>query len=504
MLSLYPLSNLTRFRNRNNIFTNCINLVQGDNNIQVPAILLAARSPSIEEQLQNTDDTLPLNIDIPTDLVKLDTCVDLIYGQSVKITVDICPSIYEFGKCVKIYEMSVSVIAFLRNYLIVTCDKFWDIYATASEQGNNQVVGKLFVDVISSYLDSGDGPFFMQCTKLSFQDTDKVKLIVGLLAKVDDRRILHEVLALPLFAYKFFKLRARISSSDSAKYLETVICSICEYIQNYQDTTFIIEEDRAIFSKTIDYLMRWCPDGDIKLSVINSKIKFESLIIDPVALSTTERDRNWNRIRALTCPSTTYDTIKKFIDHYREQTAGTRIHPCVVMEIVLKWWRVSRFGHNLDTDLIRPLITEINGVSNDWYTSVCNDKRYSPLMNSVRIEAQNTVSSFISFDIIRNEYNLNLLKECIRTMSYAPVQLTDIKCSDNMNIHTQDLPAFRYTPALCPPYGHINHHWFIRTTNPTRHVSFIIDSMEELLRLADAKSTSLVSLDIMPPLNIRQ
>ena len=46
-------------------------------------------------------------------------------------------------------------------------------------------------------------------------------------------------------------------------------------------------------------------------------------------------DLNWERVQQLTSPTTPYDLIKDFTEN-----AGTGIHPCVVVEIALKWWSV--------------------------------------------------------------------------------------------------------------------------------------------------------------------
>ena len=78
------------------------------------------------------------------------------------------------------------------------------------------------------------------------------------------------------------------------------------------------------------------------------------------------KDLNWERVEQLTSPTTSYVAIKYFTEN-----AGTGIHPCVVVEIVLKWWRVRTDREHVDMSFITPLITTIQNVSTEWYHSVC-------------------------------------------------------------------------------------------------------------------------------------
>ena len=87
------------------------------------------------------------------------------------------------------------------------------------------------------------------------------------------------------------------------------------------------------------------------------------------------KDLNWERVEKLTSPTTSYIAIK-----YLTENAGTGIHPCVVVEIVLKWWRVRTDREHVDMSFMTPLIMTIQNVSSKWYYSVCRDKRYEDLM----------------------------------------------------------------------------------------------------------------------------
>ena len=67
----------------------------------------------------------------------------------------------------------------------------------------------------------------------------------------------------------------------------------------------------------------------------SSQTTFSSTFISqliPTYGSFTVKDLNLERVKQLTSRTTSYDVIKDFTTH-----AGTGIHPCVVVEIVLKW-----------------------------------------------------------------------------------------------------------------------------------------------------------------------
>ena len=68
--------------------------------------------------------------------------------------------------------------------------------------------------------------------------------------------------------------------------------------------------------------------------------------------------------------------------------------------------------------------------------------------------------------------------DCISRGDGTPVQLEDLRCTDNMERYRQSVPAFRYHAAVFPPYGDTKHHWFIRI--PYKYVSLITDSKEEI------------------------
>ena len=188
--------------------------------------------------------------------------------------------------------------------------------------------------------------------------------------------------------------------------------------------------------------------------------------------SSSIKDLNWERVEKLTSPTTPYEAIKYFTEN-----AGTGIHPCVVVEIVLKWWRVRADREHVDMSFITPLITTIQNVSSGWYDFVCKDERYNGLMRT-----HNNIPTALRINYIyySSNYNRRVLRDCVSKGNGTPVQFKDFVCSNNMERYRQSVPAFRYNAAVFPPYGDTKHHWYIRIVGPDKHVSLIPDSKEEI------------------------
>ena len=193
------------------------------------------------------------------------------------------------------------------------------------------------------------------------------------------------------------------------------------------------------------------------------------------------------RVKQVTSRTTSYDAIKDFTTH-----AGTGIHPCVVVEIVLKWWRVRTDTEHVDMSFITLLITTIQNVSSMWYNSVCMDERYKGLMKTLDIPKPKA-ARYIYYrahirDVLDNRAhnnNARVLKDCISKGDGTPAQLEGLICSDNMERYRDSVPAFTYNAAVFPPYGDTKHHWYISTYGPDKHVSLITYSREEILDYID-------------------
>ena len=143
--------------------------------------------------------------------------------------------------------------------------------------------------------------------------------------------------------------------------------------------------------------------------------------------ATSIKDLNWERVKQLTSPTTSYEYIKYFTEH-----AGTGIHPCVVVEIVLKWWSVRTDRDHVGMSFIKPLITTIQNVSSQWFYHVCYDERYKGLMKTLDIPTH-TTSRYMCYRISGNNNNKRNLKDCISKGVGTPAQLKGLKYSRSMD-----------------------------------------------------------------------
>ena len=63
----------------------------------------------------------------------------------------------------------------------------------------------------------------------------------------------------------------------------------------------------------------------------------------------------------------------------------------------------------------------------------------------------------------------------------------DIQCSDNMSVYKDIVPAFRYNPAVVPPYTINNGHWYIvckyehNDVTAMNFISFITDTQQDII-----------------------
>ena len=370
MLSLTPLGDLTRFR-RSNV-KNEAYLITEDVSIKVHGIILAARSAKIEVMLEESEN-IPA-VEFSDDLTGLEDCLDLVYGGSVEIREDNFKTIYKFGKLFQICEMMESVLSWIA--VSVTYDKFWSVYL---ELKNLHDDNSVFVDIIKGYL-SVDGDNFVEpITELCrSQDSNTITAVVELLSRIYDIRVLSVMEDLIDTAAENNKTPAATSSSIAVNnYLQTVVSSTVTYIDNYLKSDSFDECNKSRCTQVLQKAARVCTNTETFRTI--TEILFDTSIhtvtnIDassqPASSSSNQtasssnftvssiKDLNWERVKQLTSPTTSYDAIKYFTEN-----AGTGIHPCVVVEIVLKWWRVRTDREHVDMSFITPLVITIQNVS---------------------------------------------------------------------------------------------------------------------------------------------
>ena len=497
MFSLTPLGDLTRFR-RNNV-KNEAYLITEDVCIKAHGIILAARSAKIEVMLEESEN-IPA-VEFSDDLTGLEDCLDLVYGGCVEIREDNFKTIYKFGKLFQICEMMESVLSWIA--ISVTYDKFWSVYL---ELKNLHDDNSVFIDIIKRYINA-DGDNFMEHSReiCHSQDKNTVTAVVELLSRIDDITVLSVMENIIDIATKNNEtlVAATASSTDNDNYLQTVVSSTVSYIENVIKLDSFKECNNSRCEQVLQKAARVCANMEtirkITEMLFNTNIHKVTNIDTSIQPTSSVKDLNWERVKQLTSPTTSYVAIKYFAEN-----AGTGIHPCVVAEIVLKWWNVRADTKFVNMSFITPLITTIQNVSSNWYNSVCGDKRYEGLMRTLNIPAPTAPKRYIYYRVweynlkdISNVYsNYCNLEHCICKGDGTPVQLVDLRCSDNMERYRQSVPAFRYNAAVFPPYGDTKHHWYIRKVGPDRHASLITDSKQEIFNYIN--NASLYDLHFVP------
>ena len=292
--------------------------------------------------------------------------------------------------------------------------------------------------------------------------------VVELLSRIDNIRVVSVMDNIVDTAIQNNEtLSATLSSMNTNNYLQTVVSSTVTYVENFLKSNSSDESHKSRCKQTLQKASSVCANMET-LRTIN-KILFDNSFqpsFDWMFAAYSVKDLNWERVKQLTSPTTPYEAIKYFTEN-----AGTGIHPCAVAEIVLKWWRVRTDREHVDMSFITPLITTIQNVSSEWYYSVCKDKRYEGLTETLNIP-EHSVSRYMYY------IGRAACKECIRKGDGTPVPIEDLRCSDNMKRYRQSVPAFTYNAAVFPPYGDTIHHWYISTYND--HVSLITESKQEI------------------------
>ena len=327
MFSLTPLGDLTRFR-RNNV-KNEAYLITEEVCIKAHGIILAARSAKIEVMLEESEN-IPA-VEFSDDLTGLEDCLDLVYGGCVEIREDNFKTIYKFGKLFQICEMMESVLSWIA--ISVTYDRFWSVYL---ELKNLHDDNSVFIDIIKRYMNA-DGDNFMEHSReiCHSQDKNTITAVVELLSRIDDITVLSVMENIIDTAIQNNEnLSATSSSINANNYLQTVVSSTVTYIENFLKSDSCDEYHKSRCKQTLQKATSVCMNMETfrKITEISLDTSIQLSSCWNFTVSSIQ-DLNWERVKQLTSSTTPYEAIKCFTEN-----AGTGIHPCVVVEIVLKWW----------------------------------------------------------------------------------------------------------------------------------------------------------------------
>ena len=321
MFTLAPMGNLIRFR-RSNIKSE-VYLVTEDVRIKSHGILLAARSAKLEKMVEDSEN-IPA-VEFSDNLTRLEDCLDLVYGGSVDISEENCKNIYKFGQLFQIREMMDGVLSWIAVYL--SYDKFWKVYL---ELKNLHEDTSVFVDILKGYL-IADGDRFMKHTAevCHSQDENATLAVVELLSRIDDIR----ALSVDTATENNEILVATASSTGNKNYLQTVVSSVVTYIENCLKSNSCNECRKSHCKEILQKASSVCTNMETLRKIIRISLDTSIQLSSCWNLTAQSiKDLNWKRAEQLTSPTTSYGDIKYFTEN-----AGTGIHPCVVVEIVLKW-----------------------------------------------------------------------------------------------------------------------------------------------------------------------
>ena len=468
MFTLSCLGNVTKYLDDN--FKCEFFLITEDELIKCSGIMLAARSTVIEEIIQNSEN-IPA-IEFSDNLPGLYVCLNLIYGGTVEINEENYRSIFKFGKIFQIKEMMDAVLKWIAENLPYHI--FWDVYFELTKFDPN-VSTAAFQDSIKRHFSKNYDGFiksiFQICHDGEEENLSRVmELVVTTNAITSDKML---TLFIHLLNTYIDDEEGVTPSSKSAIQVDRIVSDAIDYIEKLDVdilTTKCTETSLRKFSSVCNDVQSLRKIAYIQSDMLSYR--------EPTVSSVDEL--SWRLIRMLTSPSASYDTIRYFTEH-----TGEELHPCITTEIVLKWWCVKE-SVCPDNTFIRTMFSKIKAIYNTWVFHVTLDLRYKYMVKSMRL-GRTVVRRH--FYYTSNNNIISQLKQCIQAGDGTPLVLPveSIQCSDNMGVYKHAVPAFRYNPAVLPPYTINNGHWYLvckcedNCVTSNNFISFITDTKQEII-----------------------
>ena len=350
---------------------------------------------------------------------------------------------------------------------------------------------------------SVNGDDFVEHTIDMFRgvDNNTILTIVDIISVIDDIRVLSVLENIAdIVKENTPSLDVTTSSTGTNNHLQSVISSTVSYVEKYLKSDNCDDVFKSRCKQTLQKAAGVCTNLETLRTI--TKIVIDTSVVQPSSSRSSTvvstKDLNLETVKQLTSPTTSYDAIRHFTEH-----AGTGVYPCVVVEIVLKWWSVQTNTKD-DMSFIRPLITTLRNVSSEWYANLLlrvdlvKDERYEGLKGTPDLPDPNTESyTFLryGFHIYSCDRKYDLLN-CIRKGDGTPVRFKGMNCSKNMEKYLRCVPEFRYSDTTVPPYGDAKCCWYIITRYNFKFVSLITDSKEDVLH--DIKVAKDVDLGFVP------
>ena len=469
MLTLSQLGDISRYLKDN--FRNQVYIITEDKPIKCSGILLASRSTIIEEIIENSEN-IPA-IEFSDNIPGLFACLKLVYGGSINISRDNYRSILKFGIIFQIKEMVDAVLSWIAEELPQNI--FWDVYFDLRKLDFCDSSTAL-MDAIKRYISSNYDEFLQDTVDVCHRRSEKNVRAVMELVNATDNITSDRMLTLftdLLNTAPDDDTTPSSSTSSSAKRVDTIISCAVGYIEKH-DTDMLHMKGTEMLLRKFSGVC-----NDIQIFRKITKILGDIIQCKEPTVSSIN-DLPWKLIETLTSPATPWDTIRYFTEH-----AGTELHPCITAEIVLKWWSVRK-GVCPDNTFIKTIFTKVQDVYSHWVYNLTSNSRYKDMVAALGLR-QPAVNRY--FHYANTDSNTNKIKDCIQAGDGTPLVLPveDIRCSDNMAAYKKTVPAFRYNPAVVPPYSLNNAHWYIyckykdNGVITDNFISFITNTQQEIV-----------------------
>ena len=469
MFTLSQLGDISRYLKDN--FRNQVYIITEDKHIKCSGILLASRSTIMEEIIENSEN-IPA-IEFSDNIPGLFACLKLVYGGSINISKENCRSILKFGIIFQIEEMVDAVMSWIAEDLPQNI--FWDVYFDLKKLGFCDS-STAFLEATKRYISSNCDEFLQNtvdaCHHRSEENVRAVMELVNATDNITSDRMLTLFTDL-LNTAPDDDTTPSSSTSSSAKRVDTIISCAVGYIEKHDVDMLDMKGTEKLLRKFIT------AGNDTKNLRKLAKMLGDMIQYRQPSVSSID-DLNWNLIRMLTSPATPCDTIRYFTEH-----AGTELHPCITAEIVLKWWSVRK-GVCPDNTFIKTLFTKVQDMYSNWVYNLKEDSRYKDMVGALGLRNP-AVHRY--FYYANSDSNTNKIKECIQAGDGTPLVLPveHIRCSNNMAAYKETVPAFRYNPAVVPPYSLNNGHWFLHCKYKdngvitANFISFITNTQQEIV-----------------------
>ena len=498
IIKLPLLDDLSQFLTEN--FRNEVFLITEDKPIKCSGAVLAARSSVLEGMIRESNN-IPV-IEFSGNISGLECCLHVLYGGSISIDIRNYKSLFKFGKLFQIQEMMECVLKWVSEEL--PYDMFWDVSQELTKMGVTLTSGN-FRDAIKRYISNYCYELCQYMKKLGIENNENaVKDMLDILSGADvisfEDMLTFLSHLLNTVTDKEQTPSFSTSNSISEKYVNSLVTCAILNLESRVKSDLI--SSFSLCSKYLDILK--------KLSTVCNEVESLRKIVIlqndaysiPMALLCKEINLctsvglTRELVEKLTNPSTTSATIRFFTEY-----AAKHLHPCVIGEIVLKWWRVNCTEYH-DLTFIKTLFTKIDDFYDNWLEDSRDDRRNYELFITLRLSTD--INTFLCHYCTHDNNNLIALKQCIEKGDGTELTFPSNRIcnTEDMEVYKDSMPAFRYNTSIFPPYGVIPGHWYMlfysveSCTSSSRMVSLITESQQDILTYFE--TSDLVDLHFIP------